>query len=87
MILNEGQAQRVMDDVKRIAQVTGSYNCVVDCLKRCLQTYDMSDELRSNLENIKECLDVKAMLIKGLGNSLYEDIMGMREHNAKKETE
>ena len=84
MTLNKGQAERVMNDVKRIAQVTSSYGCVIDCLKRCLQQYDMDDELRSSLDNIRECLEVKAMLIGGLGDSLHNDILGMREHNASK---
>lgn len=77
------QSERIMDDAKRIALVTSGIQCNVACLKSIITVHgdNMPDSLKSRLEDICQCLEVKSMLISGLGNSLYEDIQGMKEYN------
>jgi len=86
MTLTQKQSERILDDAKRIALVTSGIQCNVDCLKKIIDTESMSENLKSRLDDICQCLEVKAMLIAGFGNSLYDDILGMKEYNENERT-
>lgn len=74
-MLTNKQAERIMDDAKRIALVTQGFQCLSRCLRDKLKCVD------EDMSMMLECMDVKSMLISGLGNSLYDDLKGMTNYN------
>ena len=74
-MLNDGQTGRIMEDSKRIAQVSGGFQCLLECMRK---EFPQPSE---TVALIMECMENKVMLIVGLGNNLYSDMSGMVEHN------
>ena len=76
-MITSSQADRLMDDAKRIALITNQIQCSITCLRLAADRKDVTW-----LEPYIECLDGKSMLASGIGSSLVKDIQGMVEGNS-----